>query len=156
MLSVGVLAELSILMGCEPEFPGRVCRMLIGVFIVRLLARICAPHLSESRWWLAGAFVCGASKLGSLCLATLTAHVQVVGLGRLIPRGIRLASRLLRARAARFPCEGPSMHASFRRSFFRDFRLRYSLAGQDTRPLPEQPGFESRWQNVCLFWDSWL
>ena len=26
-------------------------------------------------------------------------------------------------------------------------KIRYSLAGQDTRPSPERPGFESRWRN---------
>ena len=26
-------------------------------------------------------------------------------------------------------------------------QIRYSLAGQDTRPSPERPGFESRWRN---------
>ena len=26
--------------------------------------------------------------------------------------------------------------------------VRYSLAGQDTRPSPERPGFESQWRNI--------
>ena len=30
-------------------------------------------------------------------------------------------------------------------------QIRYSLAGQDTRPSPERPGFESRWRNFLLF-----
>ena len=30
------------------------------------------------------------------------------------------------------------------------YELRYSLAGQDTRPSPERPGFESRWRNLYL------
>ena len=29
------------------------------------------------------------------------------------------------------------------------FELRYSLVGQDTRPSPERPGFESWWRNRC-------
>ena len=28
-------------------------------------------------------------------------------------------------------------------------RIRYSLAGQDTRLSPERPGFESRWRNLA-------
>ena len=29
--------------------------------------------------------------------------------------------------------------------------IRYSLAGQDTRPSPERPGFESRWRKLFIF-----
>ena len=29
-------------------------------------------------------------------------------------------------------------------------KIRYSLAGQDTRLSPERPGFESRWRNELL------
>ena len=28
--------------------------------------------------------------------------------------------------------------------------FRYSLAGQDTRPSPERPGFESRWRKILM------
>ena len=30
-------------------------------------------------------------------------------------------------------------------------KIRYSLAGQDTRLSPEAPGFESRWRNCFVF-----
>ena len=40
-----------------------------------------------------------------------------------------------------------SRHAMLRRPSLLDRQLRYSLAGQDTRPSPERPGFESRWRN---------
>ena len=29
-------------------------------------------------------------------------------------------------------------------------QVRYSLAGSDTRPSPERPGFESRWRKICV------
>ena len=33
--------------------------------------------------------------------------------------------------------------------------IRYSLAGQDTGPSPERPGFESRWRNLSFYMLMW-
>ena len=35
-------------------------------------------------------------------------------------------------------------------------KIRYSLAGQDTRPSPERPGFESRWRKWHQLAPGWM
>ena len=84
--------------------------------------------------------------------------------GEIIARAVRVGPPLGIGDAPRsaFPLAERSRPDCFRAECYRahgrtvrhnslsdsEIRIRYSLAGQDTRPTPERPGFESRWRNV--------
>ena len=106
-------------------------------------ASICAPRPSSKGSSPGGwrVFLCCASWVWPFSLRTLGS----LGLGA-IAWGRRPATCFLRARAARVSHEDFSRHVIFRRASRAFCQLRYSLAGQDTRPSPERPGFESRWR----------